>query len=180
MVVVGSGTMTEFDDDVKPIIDELDSKLEQLQAAVAALYNSEELNEQTIPEKLSLSEQADFATVSAFALTSCLYGLKKVSNQPIDAQLLEKLVRVKEYHQKARRANVSDLAAAASSAAAPAKGSKKVARKAGDDISTVADMAQAEQKQPESDKDDDEGAEPAKKAHRTFKVNAKAVERLMR
>ena len=55
----------DLDEDVQPVVEELDRCLERLQGAASKLFDPAVFNAESLPEKLSLEEQAYFATVSA-------------------------------------------------------------------------------------------------------------------
>jgi hypothetical protein len=167
----------DIDEDVKPVVDDLDAALNRLEAAAGKLFDPAVYNEETLSEKLSLEEQAYFATVSAFALANCLYGLKRLDGKPVDAQLVEKIVRVKEYAGKAKETRA---AASAAEASPGARGRKKGAKapRAVDQIADGASLAINERKALDDAKEEAD-AEPKLKAHRP-QVNKAAVGRLLK
>jgi hypothetical protein len=170
--------MGDIDEDVKPVVDELDACLDRLDRAVTTLFDPAVYNEDTLAEKLSLDEQAYFATVSAFALANCLYGLKRLDGRPVDAQLVEKIVRVKEYAGKAKQTREVTGGAAASPASAETR--RKGAKASRDDIAAGASIAIAERAAiiEAEDAAADDQQEPRSKAHRP-QVNKDALKRLM-
>lgn len=156
----------DVDDDVVPVINALDSALVELQESMNGLFDSSVLNEETIPEKLSIEEQANFANVSAFALATCFYAFKRVNGLPIDPQLLEKISRVKEYAAKVKEAHVTETLKSTQAA----KGKRqKTTRPSESSIPAPSTGAKID--------DVDDAAEKPAKAHRP-QVNKEAYRRL--
>jgi hypothetical protein len=171
----------DVDDDVKPVIDALDKALDELKAAMEGHFDPAALNEDTIPEKLSINEQANFANVSAFALATLLYGWKKVNNISVDPQLLEKIIRVKEYAAKVKR-NVDPIAGS-SGRGAGEKTTTRAIRAKGKTSRPVDDVADVIERDTAATSKEAEATEavpePAEKRHRP-QVDKAVVGRLTR
>jgi hypothetical protein len=91
----------DVDDDVLPVVERMGTALTGLEAAVETVYSAQ-LSEDKAVETMSLDEQANLATVSAFAIAMALYCHKKANNEPVGEQLLQKIVRVREYNAKVK------------------------------------------------------------------------------
>ena len=160
----------EFDEDTAPVVARLDAALERLQAAASRAFDPAKVNEETIPELLSVEDQANFANVSAFALATSMYGLRRLAGQPTNPQLLEKISRVKAYAAKVREAG----------AVANSEETGKRRRRR-DDVVTAADGLVEATKPREEPEDDAEAADtkpPPAKAARP-QLDKEALKRVM-
>lgn len=97
----------DLDEDVQPVVEKLDTSLATLEARVDELFDPNEINPETLPEKLSLEEQANLANISAYTIATCYYCLLRANGMEMPPQLREKLARVKEYVAKVKQADVA-------------------------------------------------------------------------
>ena len=141
----------DVDEDILPVMERLTTARAGLESAVEAVYSAN-LSEDSVVETMTLEQQASLATVSAFTIAMALYCHKKANNEPVDSQLMQKIVRIREYDAKVK--------------GAAGHGGLMTKR--------------YQDEKAESESDDEEGALAKKKPTKRLRVDQDAVARLMK